>query len=73
MAQAESITDYKAISMNVMHSSMKVTDEFYLNLNDAEIKERISLQGLRFQNEKIQFFQPTCTRTAPGKATLINL
>jgi len=33
---------HKAVSMNVMHSSMEITDEFYSNLNDGEIQSRIS-------------------------------
>ena len=28
-----------------MHSSMKITDEFYSNLNDGEIQSRISSLG----------------------------
>ena len=28
--------------MNVMHSSMEITDQFYSNLNDGEIQSRIS-------------------------------
>lgn len=31
--------------MNVMHSSMKITDEYYSVLNDGEIKNRISSLG----------------------------
>ena len=31
--------------MNVMHSSMKITDEFYSNLNDDEVRERLALLG----------------------------
>ena len=27
--------------MNVIHSSMKITDEFYSNLNDREVQNRI--------------------------------
>lgn len=27
--------------MNVMHSSMKITDQFYANLSDKEIQDRI--------------------------------
>lgn len=42
---AKTIEDYKAVSMNVMHSSMKITDEFYSNLNDSEVQNRINLLG----------------------------
>ena len=52
MSLAKSITDYKAVSMNVMHSSMEIIDQFYSNLDDAEIKERISLLGLQVQNDE---------------------
>ena len=31
--------------MNVLHSSMEITDEFYSNLNDKEIQDRISRLG----------------------------
>jgi hypothetical protein len=42
LAHAKTIADFKAVSMNVMHTSMKITDEFYSNLNDGDIKKRIS-------------------------------
>lgn len=41
-AHSRNIAEYKAVSMNVMHSSMKITDEFYSNLDDGEIKNRIT-------------------------------
>jgi len=44
-AHAKTIEDFKAVSMNVMHSSMKITDEFYSNLNDGEVQNRISSLG----------------------------
>jgi len=31
--------------MNVMHSSMKITDEFYSNLNEDEVQKRINSLG----------------------------
>jgi hypothetical protein len=31
--------------MNAMHSSMKITDEFYSNLNDDEVQTRIGSLG----------------------------
>jgi len=31
--------------MNAMHSSMKITDEFYSNLNDDEVQIRIGSIG----------------------------
>ncbi len=42
LANSETIADYKAVSMNVMHASMEITDEFYSNLNDGEIQNRIN-------------------------------
>ena len=44
-ANAQRIEDFKAGSMNVMHSGMKITDEFYSNLNDGEAQNRISTLG----------------------------
>ena len=31
--------------MNVMHASMEITDEFYSNLNDGEVQNRIGSLG----------------------------
>ena len=31
--------------MNVLHASIKVTDEFYSNLNDGEVQKRINTLG----------------------------
>ncbi len=45
MAHAKTIEDYKAISLNVMHSSMEITDQFYSVLNDQQVHERISSIG----------------------------
>ena len=42
---AKTIEDFKAVSMNVMHSSMKITDEFYSNLTDKEIQTRMGALG----------------------------
>jgi hypothetical protein len=44
-AHAKTIEDYKAVSMNMIHSSMKITDEFYSNLYDGEIQNRIGSLG----------------------------
>jgi hypothetical protein len=43
--RAKDIADFKAISMNALHSSMEITDEFYSNLNDGEVKNRIGSLG----------------------------
>lgn len=45
MKRAKTIADYKAVSMNVMHSSMDITDETYSNLDEQEIKSRIEQLG----------------------------
>ena len=42
LSHAKTIEDYKVISINVMHSSMEITDHFYSVLNDNQVKERIS-------------------------------
>ncbi len=46
-AHANTIEDFKAVSMNVLHSSKEITDQFYSNLNDKEIQDRISHLGNR--------------------------
>ncbi len=40
-AHANNVADLKAVSLNVMHSSMKITDASYSNLQNKEIKSRI--------------------------------
>ena len=39
--------------MNALHSSMKITDEFYSNLNDGEVESRISSLGKDGQSRDI--------------------
>jgi site-specific recombinase XerD len=39
---AETIADFKAVSMNAMHANMEITDTFYSVLQDDEVKNRIS-------------------------------
>jgi site-specific recombinase XerD len=41
LERAENIADFKAVSMNAMHSNMEITDTFYSVLQDDEIKNRI--------------------------------
>jgi len=31
--------------MNIMHANIEITDEFYSNLNDGEVQNRIKLLG----------------------------
>jgi integrase len=45
LAHAQTIEDYKAVSLNVMHSSMEITDQFYSVLNDDQVHQRISAMG----------------------------
>lgn len=45
LEHAKSTADYKAVSMNVMHANMEITDGFYSNLRDDEIQNRISTLG----------------------------
>jgi len=45
LAQSKSVADYKAVSLNVLHSSMEITDQTYSNINDGEVQNRISGLG----------------------------
>lgn len=45
LEHAKNIADFKAVSLNALHSSMEITDEFYSNLNDGEIQNRIGSLG----------------------------
>ena len=51
LEHSENIADFKAVSLNAMHSSMEITDAFYSVLQDDEVKNRIS--GLN-KNSKSQ-------------------
>jgi integrase len=42
---AKSIADFKAVSENLMHASMGITDVVYSQMNDDEIGNRIGLLG----------------------------
>ena len=35
------MTGYKEVSLNALHSNMGITDQFYSNLNDGEVRNRI--------------------------------
>jgi hypothetical protein len=50
LAQSRTIADFKAVSQNVMHSSMKITDEIYSVLDVREVQFRIAQLG----NEKVE-------------------
>jgi site-specific recombinase XerC len=45
LERSTTIADYKAVSMNVMHSSMDITDETYSRLDEQDIKARIGQLG----------------------------
>ena len=49
-AHSKTVADFKAVSMNVMHASMEITDEFYSNMNDGELENRISSLNKQDQN-----------------------
>ena len=54
LLQAKNMADYKAISQNLMHGSVNVTDSIYAWLNDNQIKDRIaSLSTSAVQNPKL--------------------
>jgi integrase len=42
LAHSKDHADYKAVSLNVMHSSIQITDQFYSNIPDSEIQNRIN-------------------------------
>ena len=44
-ALAKTIADYKAISLNLFHSSMEITDQVYSNINNGEVQNRIGALG----------------------------
>jgi integrase len=59
-AHSRTVADFKAVSMNVMHASMEITDEFYSNLNDGELENRISSlnkQGQNFEDRELEQFK----------------
>jgi site-specific recombinase XerD len=45
LLRAKTMADYKAISQNLMHGNIKVTDSIYAWLNGDEIKQRIADLG----------------------------
>jgi integrase len=42
LALSKNVADYKAVSMNVMHASMDITDKVYSVLQNDDVKSRIS-------------------------------
>ena len=45
VARAKTFADFKAISLNAMHSSIKITDEIYSNYKGDEVQRRIIAMG----------------------------
>jgi len=59
-ANSKTVADFKAVSMNVMHASMEITDEFYSNLNDGELENRIgslNKQGINLEDSELRLFR----------------
>jgi site-specific recombinase XerD len=57
LLQANNMADYKAISQNLMHGSVNVTDSIYAWLNNHQIKDRIT--GLSTtSNQRLQTNHP---------------
>jgi len=46
LARSKTIADYKAVSLNVMHASMDITDEIYSRLDEKEVRSRIEQLGV---------------------------
>ncbi len=42
LQHAQTMADYKAVSMNLMHEDIKITDEIYAPILTSEMKDRIS-------------------------------
>lgn len=45
LGRSNTLADFKAVSLNAMHSSTKTTDEYYSNIDDQEVKNRITALG----------------------------
>ena len=45
LQHAQTMADYKAVSMNLMHEDIKVTDQIYAPILSDEVKHRISTLG----------------------------
>jgi integrase len=52
--RARTYADFKAVSLNVMHSSTKITDQYYSVLTDKELRERIQNLGNQPEQEEKQ-------------------
>lgn len=54
LAHAKDMEDFKAVSLNVMHANMGITDQFYSVLPDDEIGNRISALTKNVKQDKKQ-------------------
>ena len=52
LERSQTIADYKAVSMNVMHSNMEITDQFYSVLNENSVQNRIQNLGNKPENSQ---------------------
>ncbi len=57
LKRSKNIEDYKAVSMNVMHSSMKITDVYYSILGEDEVENRINSLGNSNTSDDFMLFK----------------
>jgi integrase len=55
LANSRTVADYKAVSENLMHSSLAVTDEIYAEMADKNVRRRIGALGIRGLNGQDQY------------------
>jgi site-specific recombinase XerD len=75
LLQAKTMADYKAISQNLMHGSINVTDSIYAWLNGDEIKQRIvtlghNASGLKTADNELEDFLCRLSRTELKQAII---
>jgi site-specific recombinase XerC len=52
LSNSRTVADYKAVSLNVMHASMDITDEIYSHLDEKEVQLRIEQLGEEKDNKE---------------------
>jgi hypothetical protein len=60
LLHAKDMADYKAVSSNLMHADITITDEIYAPLLAKEVKERIAAWGRIHQEEPIPSSKGFC-------------
>jgi len=75
LLQAKTMADYKAISQNLMHENINVTDSIYALLNSDELKHRIaalghSTSGLKAADNELEDFLCKLSRTELKQAII---